>query len=129
MAFWRRLSALFLIALAVWLSASRTLVWMWFIANRDALAETHCVNRNRPELQCRGACYFGKLIKPLDEMKSAQANTVPSFPKTPEYTLCAFQFFPRIPTLFQRTFFWGAPLYFLRGMPLTGPPSPPPELT
>jgi hypothetical protein len=128
MALWRRLSALILIGLVTWLSLSRSLVWVWFNANRDALAEAHCVNRNRPELHCRGACYFGKLVRSLDDTKPSQEATVPVFPKTPEYPLCASQYLPGIPALFLREFFLGEPPSFMRGMLLPGPISPPPEL-
>lgn len=36
---------------------------LWFYANRKAIAQEHCINKNRPELKCDGKCFLSMKMK------------------------------------------------------------------
>lgn len=36
---------------------------VWFYANRKAIANKHCINKNRPELKCDGKCFLSMKMK------------------------------------------------------------------
>lgn len=36
---------------------------LWFYANRKAIANEHCINKNRPELKCDGKCFLSMKMK------------------------------------------------------------------
>jgi hypothetical protein len=40
-----------------------TMVYAWYYANRDKIAERFCENLDRPELMCAGKCHITKVIE------------------------------------------------------------------
>lgn len=44
-------------------------VTMWFFANRTSIAIEKCINKAKPEMQCKGKCYLSKKLKETEEKK------------------------------------------------------------
>jgi hypothetical protein len=44
---------------AVW----QTFTVLHFYMNQEAITETHCVNKDKPELNCNGQCHLQKLLE------------------------------------------------------------------
>lgn len=82
--FLRRTGLLFLAFLILWQAAFRSVVWVWFNYNRQLLAERFCVNRNKPEKMCRGACYFVKLSARANAEIPGRARSVFPLPEWKE---------------------------------------------
>lgn len=57
-----------------------TLVYVWYYANRDVIAEKFCENLDRPELMCSGKCHIQKIIEQVkndrDQWKKSARNSV-----------------------------------------------------
>ncbi len=56
-----------------------TMVYAWYYANRDKIAERFCENLDRPELMCSGKCHIQKVIEDVKQdrdrwKKSAQVS-------------------------------------------------------
>lgn len=56
-----------------------TMVYAWYYANRDKIAERFCENLDRPELMCSGKCHITKVIEEVKNdrdqwKKSAQIS-------------------------------------------------------
>ncbi len=44
----------------------------WFNLNQDKVVELFCINKNKPELDCKGKCY---LAEKLEEAKQTEEGT------------------------------------------------------
>lgn len=56
------------------------LIYAYYIANKDFIAQTHCENKSKPELKCDGKCHLRKVLsvskkEPIQE----QQPFLPSF--------------------------------------------------
>ena len=58
-----KLTALILIPLLLSVGFSRCFVYVGFEVNKKFIALSLCENRNKPQLNCKGQCYFAKKIK------------------------------------------------------------------
>ncbi len=65
--------------------------WLDYALNRDKIAQTLCVNKDKPQLHCNGKCYLGKSLaddvdsKPITKNKSQVIKLLDSFiPVEPE---------------------------------------------
>lgn len=43
--------------------------------NKKAIAEEHCENKDKPQLECNGHCYLSKQLKKAEEKE----NPIPNF--------------------------------------------------
>ncbi|MCS6982311.1 MAG: hypothetical protein N2110_08060 [Flavobacteriales bacterium] len=80
----RRSGVLFLVFLVLWQAGIRSVLWVWFNYNRQVFAERFCVNRNKPERMCRGACYFVKLTARANSEAPERGRSVLPLPEWKE---------------------------------------------
>lgn len=45
---------------------------IWFYANRAYISQKLCINKNRPELGCKGRCYFKRKLREAEEKQNQQ---------------------------------------------------------
>ena len=67
-----KLTALILIPLLLSVGFSRCFVYVGFEVNKKFIALSLCENRNKPQLNCKGQCYFAKKIKQAQETEKSQ---------------------------------------------------------
>lgn len=46
---------------------------IWFYANRKAIAQKHCINKNRPELKCDGKCFLKMKMQQTEQHQDEEA--------------------------------------------------------
>lgn len=63
MKFLRQITSLVLLTAVLMQSLGSLCVVISFEVNRDYIAQSLCVNRNRPELNCKGQCFLMKNLK------------------------------------------------------------------
>lgn len=51
----------------------------WYEVNKDYVADVLCVNKDKPEMNCRGKCY---LKKQLSKVKEAETSNEKEAPET-----------------------------------------------
>lgn len=69
----RQVIAVFILTCVLSANFSRDLVIAGFSLNQKYIAETLCVNRNRPELHCNGRCYLMNKLRQAEEGEKRQA--------------------------------------------------------
>ena len=42
----------------------------WYELNKDYVADVLCINKDKPELNCKGKCYLNKQLKKADNTES-----------------------------------------------------------
>ena len=61
----------------------KTVSVIHFYINQDAIAEEHCVNKEKPELNCHGQCHLQEVLTvdtpSPEEQSPAYQNTIPIF--------------------------------------------------
>ncbi len=71
----RVVAALFMLSIAqLWLYQTAALAF--FEANRTYIAEVFCVNKDKPELDCRGQCHLKDMLE-AGSKNSEQAPVIP----------------------------------------------------
>ena len=70
----KRLTAYLLIGALVCSSFQWVLVYAGYELNHKYIAESLCVNRNKPWLHCNGKCYFMKKLKQAEEKEKNEAS-------------------------------------------------------
>ena len=66
--------AIALISLFVFIGFKDVFTILWFYSNQIYIANTKCINIDKPELICAGKCY---LSKKLGESKAEKSNNFP----------------------------------------------------
>lgn len=59
----KQVVAIALMGLVMLLVSQATLTSIHFYWNQAQLAEEHCINKARPQLQCEGKCYLKKMLE------------------------------------------------------------------
>ncbi len=54
---------------------SKVVFVAWFTINQTAIIETCCVNKNRPELNCKAKCFFEKHIREINDEGEIPASS------------------------------------------------------
>lgn len=70
----KKLTAAILILIFLFQGFYSTAVTYWFYFNRSYIAEKLCINRDKPELKCKGNCYLAKKLKESESQKTDDAN-------------------------------------------------------
>lgn len=47
-------------------------ITVWFYANRAYISQKLCINKNRPELDCKGSCFLKKKLKEVEQKQEQQ---------------------------------------------------------
>jgi len=47
-------------------------ITVWFYANRAYISQQLCINKNRPELGCKGSCFLKKKLKDVEQNQEQQ---------------------------------------------------------
>jgi len=68
------LSTLLLVSFS-WQCAAKTFIYFNFKSNQKVLAETICVNKNKPNSCCAAKCYLDKEIKKEDKRQTDSSST------------------------------------------------------
>lgn len=69
----RKVIVLFMLLTIMIQSTSQLWITLSFLANRDYIARVLCVNRNKPETACNGACQLKKQMK-QDQENQEKSN-------------------------------------------------------
>jgi hypothetical protein len=69
-----KLLAYFLILTSLSANCTQLFVYAGFTINRKYIAEVLCVNRDRPELNCKGKCYLMRKLKQAEQKEKAHEN-------------------------------------------------------
>ncbi|MBI3520042.1 MAG: hypothetical protein HY062_11885 [Bacteroidetes bacterium] len=59
-----------------WQCAAKSIIYVGFAFNQKRLAETVCVNRNKPKSCCAAKCYLDKEIKKEDKRQSNSPSSI-----------------------------------------------------
>lgn len=70
----KKLTAAIFILIFLFQAFYSTAVIYWFYFNRSYIAEKLCINRDKPELKCKGNCYLAKKLKEAENKKDDQAS-------------------------------------------------------
>lgn len=68
----RKIIAILLLTSITLQLCNRVGIIAWFNINQDKVVELFCINKNKPELDCKGKCY---LAEKLEEAKQNEAGT------------------------------------------------------
>ena len=70
----------------------------WFNLNQDKVVELFCINKNKPELDCKGKCYLAEKLKEANQNEAGTSVPNSKYKQTSEEIL----FFEKIalPTIF-----------------------------
>ncbi|WP_207428741.1 hypothetical protein [Pedobacter sp. SYSU D00535] len=63
----KKATAYLLILLIVTMGLSRCFIYAGFAINKDYIANTLCVNKAKPKINCKGKCYLSKKLKQAEE--------------------------------------------------------------
>ena len=47
-----------------------------FYANQDEIAAKHCINKDKPELQCHGKCHLKKKLEPSVKKENPESSRI-----------------------------------------------------
>jgi hypothetical protein len=70
----KKLTAAIFVLIFLFQAFYSTAVTYWFYFNRSYIAEKLCINRDKPELKCKGNCYLAKKLKEAESQKKDDAN-------------------------------------------------------
>lgn len=57
-------------------------IFLYFLKNKDIIAQTLCVNREKPKSCCKGSCQLNKWLKKIDDTAQSEKNkTTPLIPE------------------------------------------------
>lgn len=73
----RTFSALFMTAIILTQAFYNVGITAYWLVNRAKIAETLCINRDKPELHCDGKCYLKKKIAASTQQTPSSENNVP----------------------------------------------------
>ena len=59
-----------------WQCAAKSIIYISFKNNQKQLAETVCVNRNKPKSCCAAKCYLDKEMKKEDKRQSNSSSSI-----------------------------------------------------
>ena len=68
----RKIIAILLLTSITLQLCNRVGIIAWFNINQDKVVELFCINKNKPELDCKGKCY---LAEKLEEAKQTEEGT------------------------------------------------------
>lgn len=84
-----RLYSIMLIVVCLPMAFQQAVIILHFNLNQQVIEQQYCVNKNKPELQCRGKC---QLIKQLQEKGDSNPESI-SYPKKFDiFSLSIFDF-------------------------------------
>ncbi|MEX1212633.1 MAG: hypothetical protein WEA36_07295 [Balneolaceae bacterium] len=68
---------------------------------QESIIELFCINKDKPEMHCDGACYLRSQIKKMQEDPSSVPDTLLALDKSPNFCLyhTFFPFYPSRPYL------------------------------
>ncbi len=88
---WKNLRSFVLISIALIFllqPASKLIIAIQFYINQEHIAQTMCVNRNKPEVLCSGKCVLNNMMEASEESEKQQ---IPSSQKDKiEYWIVSF---------------------------------------
>ncbi len=67
----------------------------WFNLNQDKVVELFCINKNKPELDCKGKCYLAEKLKEVNQNEAGTSVPGSKYKQTSEEIL----FFEKIALL------------------------------
>lgn len=70
----KKLTAAIFLLIFLFQAFYSTAVIYWFYFNRSYIAEKLCINRDKPELKCKGNCYLAKKLKEAENKKDEEAS-------------------------------------------------------
>ena len=70
-----RLTSFLLIVVLFSKSFTPLILFIGYSLNKEFIATTFCVNKNKPELRCKGKCYLNKKIKQAEEKEQKQSSS------------------------------------------------------
>lgn len=60
--YFKHIGLFFFLSLIAFQLLHKTVYALYFICNQGAVAEAHCVNKDRPEVKCDGRCHLKKYL-------------------------------------------------------------------
>ena len=51
-------------------------IYAYYAINKETIAKTLCVNKNKPLLHCNGKCYLSKQLKKAEENEKKQSQSL-----------------------------------------------------
>lgn len=64
-------------------------VFFYYLKNKDKIAESLCINKDKPKSCCKGSCQLSKWINKIDESTPSEKNQKAT--KIPEVLFSKFQ--------------------------------------
>lgn len=72
----QKLFAILLICSLGFHSLAKLGIVAWYEINKDYVADVLCINKDKPELNCKGKCYLKKQLNKTDEQQNSQDGKV-----------------------------------------------------
>jgi hypothetical protein len=85
--FYRSFALLLLLVYALQ-STLKAGIFYYYLKNKDLIAKTLCINKEKPKSCCKGSCQLNKWLKKTDDSSSNRDKKVPVIP---EVLLSKFQ--------------------------------------
>jgi hypothetical protein len=79
-----------LMMLSLLIGFQQAIIIMHFKLNRDAIEQRYCINKNKPGLQCHGACHLKKQLQETENPESASISIYPKIDIFP-VSIAAFE--------------------------------------
>lgn len=82
----RQTSAFILLVIFMFNSAVKISFTTWFYANQEKIAATHCINKDKIEIKCKGCCHLVSTLSKMDNGKTEPAPNIPNNTLNDEHT-------------------------------------------
>lgn len=77
----RRIISISLLTSLLWGLGLNSFLFIHFKINQEEIAELHCINKDKPELNCDGQCYLKDQLEQVNKEETDDEQQIPTGPR------------------------------------------------